>query len=68
MSDLSNLYFRFGRVDRFNELSSQLETVAQGMIASGQANLNSYYNPYRCSWISMRRAKITGSRSSCSRD
>ncbi|MCC6397082.1 MAG: DUF2723 domain-containing protein, partial [Bacteroidetes bacterium] len=47
MSDLSNLYYRFGRVDRFTELSNQLETIAQGMIASGQANLNSYYNPYR---------------------
>ncbi len=47
MSDLANIYHRFGREDRFNELSVELERVAKSLIASGQTNLNSYYNPYR---------------------
>jgi hypothetical protein len=47
MSDLSNIYHRLGKEDKFNELANELETVSRELIASGQANLNSYYNPYR---------------------
>ncbi|MBP1655799.1 MAG: hypothetical protein H6Q31_400 [Bacteroidetes bacterium] len=47
MSDLSNIYHRLGKEDKFNQLANELETVSRELIASGQANLNSYYNPYR---------------------
>ena len=47
MSDLANIYDRFGRKDKYNELANELEAVARGLIASGQANVSSYYNPYR---------------------
>ena len=47
MSDLANIYDRFGRKDKYNELANELEAAARGLIASGQANVNSYYNPYR---------------------
>ncbi len=47
MSDLANIYHRLGKEDRFNELANDLETVSRELITSGQANLNSYYNPYR---------------------
>ena len=47
MSDLSNINHRLGKEDRFNELANDLETVSRELITSGQANLNSYYNPYR---------------------
>jgi hypothetical protein len=46
-ADLSNLYFRFGQIDRFNEYSNELEVNMTELIKSGQANVNSYYNPYR---------------------
>jgi hypothetical protein len=47
MSDLANVYYRFGRVDKFKEYAGELEGIARGLIESGQANLQSYYNPYR---------------------
>ena len=47
MSDISNIYHRFGREDRFNEYANDLEKVARQMIDAGQANTQSYYNPYR---------------------
>jgi hypothetical protein len=47
MSDLANIYDRFGEKEKYNELANELEGVARGLIASGQANVNSYYNPYR---------------------
>jgi hypothetical protein len=47
MSDIATVYHRFGRTDKFNEYSTELEGIAKGLIASGQANLQSYYNPYR---------------------
>jgi hypothetical protein len=47
MSDLANIYDRFGRKDKYNELANELEAVARGLIASGQSNVSSYYNPYR---------------------
>jgi hypothetical protein len=45
--DLSTFYQRIGRMDRFNELSTEVEETCQKLIASGQANPNSPYNPYR---------------------
>jgi hypothetical protein len=47
MSDISNIYHRFGREDRFNEYADDLEKIARQMIDAGQANTQSYYNPYR---------------------
>jgi hypothetical protein len=47
MSDLANIYDRFGQTDKYNELANELEGVARGLIASGQTNVSSYYNPYR---------------------
>jgi hypothetical protein len=47
MSDVSTIYHRLGRVDRFNELAGELETVTRKLIDDGQGNLQSYYNPYR---------------------
>ncbi len=45
--DLSTFYHRLGRMDRFNELSAEVEETCQKLVASGQANPNSPYNPYR---------------------
>ena len=47
LSDLSFLYNRLGREDRFNEIAAELEPICRQLIESGQANMNSYYNPYR---------------------
>jgi hypothetical protein len=46
-ADLASFYHRLGRTDRFNEFATELEGPMRDMIASGQANMNSYYNPYR---------------------
>jgi hypothetical protein len=46
-SDISSLYFKFGRKDRFDEYSNELETRMLELIKSGQGSVNSYYNPYR---------------------
>ncbi len=47
MSDIANIYHRFGRMDKFNEYAGELETTARQLIDAGQANMQSYYNPYR---------------------
>lgn len=47
MSDLMNIYDRFGQKERYEELSGELEVLARRMIDAGQGNVNSYYNPYR---------------------
>jgi hypothetical protein len=47
MSDLANIYDRFGRKDKYEELAKELEVTARALIKGGQANVNSYYNPYR---------------------
>jgi len=47
MSDIANIYYRFGRMDKFNEYAGELETTARQLIDAGQANMQSYYNPYR---------------------
>jgi len=47
MSDIANVYHRLGRMDKFNEYANELETTARQLIDNGQANMQSYYNPYR---------------------
>jgi len=47
MSDVANVYHRFGRSDKFNEYADAIEVEAQQLIESGQANERTYYNPYR---------------------
>jgi tetratricopeptide (TPR) repeat protein len=47
MSDICTIYHRLGRIDRFNELAGELETITRKLIDDGQGNLQSYYNPYR---------------------
>jgi hypothetical protein len=47
LSDIALFYHRLGRDDRFNELAVEVERAARKVIDSGQANMNSYYNPYR---------------------
>jgi hypothetical protein len=47
MSDLANIYERFGRHDKYEELAKELEVTARALITAGQANVSSYYNPYR---------------------
>jgi hypothetical protein len=34
-------------MDKFNDYAGELETTARGLIDAGQANMQSYYNPYR---------------------
>jgi hypothetical protein len=46
-SDLAAFYFRMGKMEQFTQLSNEVETEALGLIASGQYNLSSYWNPYR---------------------
>ncbi len=47
MSDIANVYHRLGRMDKFNEYANELEATARQLIDNGQANMQSYYNPYR---------------------
>jgi hypothetical protein len=46
-SDLAMFYHRVGRTDQFNQLSDDVESACEQLIADGKANVNSYYNPYR---------------------
>lgn len=46
-SDLALFYHRVGNDEKFKELAAQVEADCQDLIASGRANINSYYNPYR---------------------
>ncbi|MEW6509318.1 MAG: DUF2723 domain-containing protein, partial [Bacteroidota bacterium] len=46
-SDLANFYHRIGRIDKFNELASSVETEARRLLETGQFSLNTMYNPYR---------------------
>jgi hypothetical protein len=46
-SDLALFYHRVGRIDEFNQLSNDVESACEQLIADGKANVNSYYNPYR---------------------
>jgi hypothetical protein len=46
-SDLALFYYRLGRRDRFDAMVPALEQQMKQVIASGQYNVNSYYNPYR---------------------
>jgi hypothetical protein len=46
-SDIASFYYRLGQVQKFNELAAEIEPICQDLIASGQVNMNTYYNPYR---------------------
>jgi hypothetical protein len=46
-ADIMSFYQRLGQQDRCEEFASELEPLMKEMIASGQVNLGSYYNPYR---------------------
>jgi hypothetical protein len=46
-SDLAAFYYRAGRMEQFESLAGEIETTCTALIESGQANLNSYWNPYR---------------------
>lgn len=46
-SDIASFYHRLGKEARFEELASEVEKSCNDVIASGQFNVNSYYNPYR---------------------
>ncbi|HXX63192.1 MAG TPA: DUF2723 domain-containing protein, partial [Bacteroidota bacterium] len=46
-SDLALFYHRLGHDQKFTELASQVEAQCEDLIATGRANINSYYNPYR---------------------
>lgn len=43
---IASFYHRLGRDDKFNEIASELEPLARTMIEKGQANFNTYDNPY----------------------
>ncbi len=46
-SDIASFYHRLNNDEKFNEIANEIEPICQGIIASGQVNMNSYYNPYR---------------------
>ena len=46
-SDLANFYYRIGRMDKFDTLSTEVEASARTLLAEGQENLSGYYSPYR---------------------
>ncbi|HEX9006331.1 MAG TPA: hypothetical protein VF889_03485 [Bacteroidota bacterium] len=46
-SDLAAFYRRIGRQGTFDTLMAGIEPVLRRQVASGQYNLNSYYNPFR---------------------
>ncbi len=46
-SDLAAFYHRAGRIQQFEDLAAEVEESCQRLIDAGQANLNSYWNPYR---------------------
>jgi hypothetical protein len=46
-SDLAGFYYRIGRMDKFRALVAVIEPECKALIASGQADMSSYYNPYR---------------------
>jgi hypothetical protein len=47
LSDLAVSYRRLGREDQFNEITAELEPICKRLVESGEANVNTYYNPYR---------------------
>jgi hypothetical protein len=63
LSDLGTFYSRLGRTETFNQIASELEETMKAMIASGQADASTPYNPYRVlfgiyeqreDWVAMR--------------
>jgi hypothetical protein len=46
-SELVTFYHRIGNMQKFNEFADDVEKQAREAIASGEANIQSYNNPYR---------------------
>ncbi|MGA9116192.1 MAG: DUF2723 domain-containing protein [Bacteroidota bacterium] len=46
-SDIASFYQRIGRKETYLAMQAEIEPVLQDLIASGQYNVNSYYNPFR---------------------
>jgi tetratricopeptide (TPR) repeat protein len=46
-SDLASFYHRAGNKAEFDALAAEVEQSCRELIDAGQANLNSYWNPYR---------------------
>jgi hypothetical protein len=46
-SDIASFYHRLNNEQKYNELVAEIEPQCQSLIASGQVNMSSYYNPYR---------------------
>jgi hypothetical protein len=46
-SDIASFYHRLHNEQKYNEIVAEIEPQCLSLIASGQVNMNSYYNPYR---------------------
>jgi hypothetical protein len=46
-SDIASFYRRLGDEKKYNELTGEIEPICLDLIAKGQVNMNSPYNPYR---------------------
>jgi len=46
-ADIATFYHRLGKMDKFEEIASEVEPVCWQLIKEGRGNVNSYYNPYR---------------------
>lgn len=46
-SDIASFYHRLHNDKKYDEMVAEIEPQCQSLIASGQVNMNSYYNPYR---------------------
>jgi tetratricopeptide (TPR) repeat protein len=45
--EIAMLYFRAGRIDKFNEYSAEVEQIAKAEMNKNTADIQSYYNPYK---------------------
>ena len=43
---VAGIYRTAGRLDRFDDITAEIETSCRKAIAEGNVNMNSYYNPY----------------------
>jgi hypothetical protein len=47
MANVMMLYDGFGEQDKYEEYATELEQISRQMIAAGNADVQSYYSPYR---------------------
>ena len=45
--EMAGLFNVLGRLDRVKEMAEEIEPACLNLIAKGEVNMNSYYNPYR---------------------